>query len=162
MAAVSDKEDIYIAVVGAGFCDEETCEAARAVGELIAGNGAILVCGGLGGVMDAAAEGARKVGGTAVGILPGKSKRGSSSHLTIAIPTGMGEGRNAMIVKAVDGLIAIGGEYGTLSEIALALKVGKPVVGLHTWKATSSKGKDAEVITAASPREAVEKLFSLL
>lgn len=152
----------YVAVIGSGANTQENMEAARAVGELVAGRGAIVICGGLSGVMDAVAEGVCKVGGTSVGLLPGDDRGGASKHLTASIPTGMGEGRNVLVVKAADGVIAIGGGYGTLSEIALALKMEKPVVGLHTWTAYDNDGERTEMVNTQTPREAVETLFSLM
>jgi uncharacterized protein (TIGR00725 family) len=101
---------------------------------LLAGRGAVVVCGGLGGVMEAACRGARGEGGTAVGILPGLDRGAANPHVSVAVATGLGEARNALVVRAADALIAVGGAYGTLSEIALALKAGKRVVGLGTWR----------------------------
>ncbi len=109
------------------------------------GPGAVLVCGGLGGVMEAACRGARAEGGTTVGVLPSESRRDANRHVELAVATGMGEARNAIVARTADAIIAVGGEFGTLSEIALALKMGKPVVG-----------RRAEAITrAARPEEAV-------
>jgi uncharacterized protein (TIGR00725 family) len=120
-------------VVGPGEASASQQEAAEAVGRLLALRGAVVVCGGLGGVMEAACRGARGEGGTTVGILPGLDRRAANPHVEVAIATGLGEARNALVVRAADALIAIGGAYGTLSEIALALKAGKPVIGLDTW-----------------------------
>jgi uncharacterized protein (TIGR00725 family) len=103
------------------------------VGRELAARGAVLVCGGLGGVMEAACRGAKDAGGRTVGILPGTDRAAANPFVDIAIPTGLGEARNALVVGAADGLIAVGGGYGTLSEIALALKAGKRVVGLDSW-----------------------------
>jgi uncharacterized protein (TIGR00725 family) len=103
------------------------------VGRLVAARGAVLVCGGLGGVMEAACRGAKEGGGTTVGILPGAERSAANEFVDVAIPTGLGEARNALVVRAADALIAVGGGYGTLSEIALALKAGKPVAGLGSW-----------------------------
>jgi uncharacterized protein (TIGR00725 family) len=103
------------------------------VGREVAARGALLVCGGLGGVMEAACRGAKDAGGRTVGILPGTDRAAANPFVDIAIPTGLGEARNALVVGAADGLIAVGGGYGTLSEIALALKAGKRVVGLDSW-----------------------------
>ena len=107
---------------------------AEEVGRLLAQRGAVVVCGGLGGVMEAACRGARDAGGTTVGILPGLDRGAANPHVSVAVPTGLGEARNALVVRAADALIAVGGAYGTLSEIALALKAGKPVIGLGTWE----------------------------
>jgi uncharacterized protein (TIGR00725 family) len=107
---------------------------AEEVGRLLARRGAVVVCGGLGGVMEAACRGARSEGGTAVGILPGLNRGAANPFVSVAVPTGLGEARNALVVRAADALIAVGGAYGTLSEIALALKAGKPVIGLGTWE----------------------------
>lgn len=156
------KKTKYVAVIGSGDKTEANTEAARAVGELIAGHDAIVICGGLSGVMDAVAEGVCKVGGVCIGMLPEATRLGASEHLTASIPTGMGEGRNVLVIKAADGVIAIGGGYGTLSEIALALKMEKPVVGLHTWTAYDNKGERTDMVDTQSPREAVETLFSLI
>src|SRR4051812_10392266 len=123
----------HIAVVGAGQASGEQTDAAEAVGRALAEAGAVIVCGGLGGVMEAACRGAHAAGGTTVGILPGDDRTQANEYVDVALATGLGEARNALIVRAVDALVAIGGEYGTLSEVALALKTGKPVVGLGTW-----------------------------
>jgi uncharacterized protein (TIGR00725 family) len=122
-----------IAVIGAGSADKELLTLAEEVGRLIGLNGAILVCGGLGGVMEAAARGASTEGGITIGILPGLEKSAANPYIDIPVATGLGEIRNAIIVRSADVLIAIGGEYGTLSEIALGLKTGKTVIGIGTW-----------------------------
>jgi uncharacterized protein (TIGR00725 family) len=124
----------YIAVVGSGRADEREIAEAEAVGHGLASAGAIVVCGALGGVMAAACRGAKAAGGTTIGILPGADRAAANQWVDFAIPTGLGEARNALVVRAADALVAVGGEYGTLSEIALALKAGKPVVGLGTWR----------------------------
>jgi uncharacterized protein (TIGR00725 family) len=111
----------------------------------------VVVCGGLGGVMEAACRGARSEGGAAVGILPGLDRGAANRHVSIAIATGLGEARNALVVRAADALIAVGGAYGTLSEIALALKTGKPVIGLGTWEIEGvqwAEGPEAAVDSA--------------
>jgi uncharacterized protein (TIGR00725 family) len=142
----------YIAVCGGGVAREDETELAEAVGRLVAEAGAVLVCGGLGGVMDAAARGAESAGGTVVGILPGERRDGASAHLTVAVATGMGEARNSVVVRTADAVIAIGGEFGTLSEIALALKLGKPVVGLGTWE-LGKGGAPVDAVTRVSGAE---------
>jgi uncharacterized protein (TIGR00725 family) len=123
-----------VAVVGPGDASPEQEAVAEEVGRLLARRGGVVVCGGLGGVMEAACRGARSEGGTAVGILPGLDRSAANPFVSVAVPTGLGEARNALVVRAADSLIAVGGAYGTLSEIALALKAGKPVIGLGTWE----------------------------
>ena len=125
---------IHVAVVGPGSAGEEQIAAAEEAGRLIAARGALLVCGGLGGVMEAACRGAQAAGGTTLGLLPGDDRRDANPFVDVALATGLGEGRNALVVRAADAVLAIGGGYGTLSEIALALKAGKRVIGLGTWE----------------------------
>src|SRR5205085_2688145 len=127
------------------------------VGAGLARAGAVLVCGGLGGVMHAAAHGCEQAGGVSVGILPGDDRDPGSPHLTVAISTGMGETRNAVIVRTSDAVIAISGEFGTLSEVAFALKLGKPVVGLHTWELAKAGRPVDAIIRVESPDEAVAR-----
>ena len=124
----------YVAIVGASEASEAEMANAETVGRLLAQAGAIVVCGGRGGVMAAACRGAAEAGGTAVGILPGLDRGGANEWVTVALPTGLGELRNGLIIRAADAAIAIGGAYGTLSEIALALQQGVGVVGLGTWE----------------------------
>jgi hypothetical protein len=140
----------YIGVVGASDATAEQCEAAHATGELLARAGAVIVCGGRGGVMEAACRGAAEAGGTTVGLLPGPDREAANEWVTIALPTGVGELRNGLIVRAVDAMIAVGGAYGTLSEIALALAAGVHVVGLGTWEIEGVEKAD-------SARAAVER-----
>jgi uncharacterized protein (TIGR00725 family) len=123
----------YVAVVGPGEASAEEVEAAERVGAELARRGAVVVCGGLGGVMEAACRGAKEAGGATVGILPGLDRTAANAYVDVAIPTGLGEARNALVVRAADVLIAVGGAYGTLSEIALALKGGKRVIGVRSW-----------------------------
>ncbi len=120
-----------VAVVGGSACTAQEAEWATAVGRLIAERGAVLLCGGLGGVMEAAARGAKAAGGLTIGILPGDDPADANASIDVALATGMGEMRNALIVRAAQALIAIGGGWGTLSEIALARRTNTPVVGLH-------------------------------
>ncbi len=150
----------YIAVCGPAVADDHEAAWAVEVGRWIAEAGAVLVCGGLGGVMDAAAGGAAVAGGTSIGILPGDGRAPASPHLTVAIPTGMGEARNALVVRAADAVIAISGEFGTLSEIALALKMGKPVIGLGTWELSKRGHPDDAIIRADSPQDAVARALA--
>lgn len=123
----------YVAVVGPGDASREQIEAAEWIGRGLAQRSAVLVCGGLGGVMAAACRGAASAGGLTVGILPGLDRADANGWVRVAIATGLGELRNGLVVRAADVVIAIGGAYGTLSEVALALKSGVPVVGLDTW-----------------------------
>ena len=138
-----------IGVIGGGTAGEETLRLAEETGRLIAERGFLLVCGGMGGVMEAAARGAKEAGGMTIGILPSPDRRTANPYIDIPIATSFGEARNLIIVRTADILIAIGGEYGTLSEIAFALKMEKPVIGLHTWDIPG-------VIKAGSPAEAME------
>jgi uncharacterized protein (TIGR00725 family) len=147
----------YVAVCGSGTATEGEAARAEEVGRLLAEAGAIVVCGGLTGVMDAAARGAAAAGGTAVGLLPGADRTEASEHLTVSLPLGMGEARNAFVVRAADALIAVGGEWGTLSEIALAVKMGKPVIGLDTWHPARDGVVSGGVQAAADPADAVAR-----
>jgi hypothetical protein len=143
-------------VVGPGDAGAEIEAAAEAVGRELAGRGAIVVCGGLGGAMEAACRGAKAAGGTTVGILPGHDRREANRYVDVAIATGMGEGRNALVVRAADALVAIGGGFGTLSEIALALRAGKAVVGIDTWE-LAARGEPVDAIErVATPEAAAE------
>lgn len=151
----------YIAVVGAGLPDPETDSVAEAVGRAVAEAGAVLVCGGLSGVMEAACRGAQGVGGVTVGLLPGDDRRHANPHVSVAIATGLGEARNSIVARTADVLIAVGGEFGTLSEIALALKMGKPVVGLGTWELHRGGEPVAAIVPAATPEDAVEVALAL-
>ncbi|MDA8162751.1 MAG: TIGR00725 family protein [Desulfobacteraceae bacterium] len=145
-----------IGVIGAGLCDPDTAKIAEKVGGMIAGRGAILYCGGLGGVMEAAAKGAFEAGGVTVGILPGSKAAEANRYIKIPIVTDMGYARNVILVKSCEVLIAISGSYGTLAEISLALKMWKPVVGLKTWE----NFKGVNYVTNAD--EAIEKAFEML
>jgi uncharacterized protein (TIGR00725 family) len=125
---------LRIGVIGAGRSSPKLDEWAETIGRGVAEAGAVLICGGLGGVMAAAARGARKAGGAAIGILPGADPDEANPDITIPIPTGLGEGRNLLVVQSSDVLIAVGGGAGTLSEIGFALKLHKPLVLLGSWK----------------------------
>ena len=125
----------YVAVVGAGADVAPALLAqAETVGALLARQGAVVVTGGLGGIMEAACRGARMVGGTTLGLLPGEDRAAANCWVSVAVATGMGELRNGLVVRASEAVIAVAGEYGTLSEIALALKLGRRVVGLGSWE----------------------------
>jgi uncharacterized protein (TIGR00725 family) len=143
-----------IGIVGAGECNSTVYRLAQEVGREIARRGAILVCGGLGGVMEAAAAGAAGEGGLTLGILPGPSTRDANRYILVPVATDMRQARNVIIVHTADALIAISGGAGTLSEIGHALKVGKPVIGLRTIP-------DLEgVLYVTSAQEAIECAFS--
>lgn len=152
---------LYVAVCGPDPCSPDVAERSEEVGRLLARAGAVLVCGGLGGSMEAASRGAAGDGGTVLGILPGASRSGANRYLTLSIPTGMGEARNTLIVRSSDALIAVAGEFGTLSEIAFALKTGVPVVGLGTWELSKAGRKVEAFVEASSPEEAVREALRL-
>lgn len=141
---------LIIGVIGGRRVKKALLDEAEKVGRLIGKKGCYMLCGGLGGVMEAAARGAEATGGTTIGILPQERKEHANPHITIPIPTGLGIGRNIIIARSADVLIAVGGEYGTLSEIAFSLQLGKPVIGIETWDITG-------VIAAHTAEEAVEK-----
>jgi uncharacterized protein (TIGR00725 family) len=145
----------YVAVVGPGeAASVGEIEAAEAVGRGLAQAGATVVCGGLGGVMAAVCRGAAAAGGLTIAILPGTDRSAANEWAGVVIPTGLGEMRNALVVRCADAVIAVGGAYGTLSEIALALKTGLPVVGLGTWSIDGVQGADspADAVTRALAR----------
>ena len=147
---------MIISVIGAGTCNNEIYSIAEEIGKLIAQKGAILVTGGLGGVMEAASKGAIEAGGTTVGILPGFSREDANKYVSIPITTGLSHARNIVIARSADAVIAVSGEYGTLSEIAVSLKLGKPVIGIKTWENIEG------LIEAESSQEAVNKAFELV
>jgi uncharacterized protein (TIGR00725 family) len=150
-----------VAVVGAGDADGETSRAAEEVGRLLAERGYAVICGGGNGVMEAACKGAKLAGGLTVGILGSEDAAVANGSVDVPIATGFGEARNMIVVRAAThGIIAVGGEFGTLSEIAFALKMGKPVVGLNTWELAKLGTPDDSILTAQTPKEAVEKLLA--
>jgi uncharacterized protein (TIGR00725 family) len=152
----------FIAVIGASQASSSELRLAEQVGREIAQAGAVLVCGGLGGVMEAACRGATREGGMTVGILPGDNRLAANEYVQIPIVTGLGYARNVAVVKSAQAVIAIGGSYGTLSEIGHALQSGLPVIGLETWN-ISRKGKDrCPIINAESPAQAVELAIELI
>jgi uncharacterized protein (TIGR00725 family) len=140
----------YVAVCGASEATPSQLEAAKEVGRLLATAGAIVLNGGLGGVSGAASEGAASAGGLVVGLLPDAHRAGANPHLTVALPTGLGQSRNALIVTAAQAVIAIGGGWGTLSEIALAKRLGRPVITLDSWPVTGLE-------PVATPADAVRR-----
>jgi uncharacterized protein (TIGR00725 family) len=139
---------VYVAVVGPGAATSQEEADAEEIGRTLAQAGAIVVTGGLGGVMAAASRGAAGAGGTALGVLPGADRGAANEWVTVAIPTGLGELRNGLVVRAADAVVAVGGAYGTLSEVALALKTGTPVVGLHSWPIDGIDRADTAVAAA--------------
>ena len=145
----------YVGVCGASNASPELYALAEEVGERLAQAGAIVITGGRMGVMEAACKGAQRAGGVTIGLLPGDSREQGNAYCTVTLPTGMGELRNGLIVRASDVLIAVGGAYGTLSEIALALNAGKPVIGLQTWDLGVP-----ELIRADTAEEAVRLAFA--
>ena len=147
--------ETYVAVIGASDATEWELAMAEEVGRRLARAGVVLVCGGFGGVMNAAATGAAAEGGTLVGILLGDDRTGASPHLTVAVTTGFGEERNVLVARSADAVIAVGGEFGTLSEVALALKMGKRVVGLGTWDLRRDDTEADPLVRAQTAEEAV-------
>jgi uncharacterized protein (TIGR00725 family) len=151
---------VYVGVAGAGAPSREEESIAEELGRILAERGAVVICGGLDGVMAAVCRGARSAGGHTVGILPGEDRGDANPFVDVAIPTGMGEARNALIARSCDALIAIGGEFGTLSEIALALKIGRPVVGIGTWTIERAGVSIDPILRADDAAQAVELALS--
>lgn len=145
---------LLVGVIGGHRCSRRTARMAHEVGKGIAAFGAILVCGGLGGVMEAAAKGAQENGGVTVGILPGENKAAANTFIDIPVATGLGYTRNTLVVSAADIIVAFQGRYGTLSEIGFALNAGKRVIGLGTWRIRG-------VIRATTPAQALAKIKHL-
>jgi len=153
-----DRNTIKISVIGGNRCSTEVFKTAYEVGKFIAENNAVLVCGGLTGVMEATCKGAKEAGGTTIGILPGDDANSANKYVDIIIPTGMGYARNVLVVKTGHCVIAVDGSFGTLSEIAYALSFGIPVVGLDTWKlepyCVAVEETKQKIIPAKTPEEA--------
>jgi len=155
------KDKVIVAVIGGGQCSAEEVEMAEAVGRELARRGAVVICGGLGGVMEAVCRGAANEGGLTVGILPGDDPTEANPYVQIPIATGIGHARNVAIVRSAQAIIAIDGDYGTLTEIAFALKYGVPVIGLNTWFLSRNKEENDSIIRVTSAVEAVDKALSL-
>lgn len=155
------KNKYMIAVIGGAECTPNEEMQAAMVGRLVATHNAILICGGRGGVMEAACAGARAGGGLTVGVLPGDTRDEANPYVDVVIVTGIGEARNVVIINSADAVIAVGGGYGTLSEIAFALKSGLPVVGMGTWDAVG-KEDALPIIRVGSAEEAVQTVIDLL
>ena len=151
----------FIAVIGGGQPSPQEAQLAEEVGRELAKQGAILVCGGLGGVMEAACKGAQSEGGVTIGILPGEGRQAANPYVQIPIVTGIGHARNLAVVKSAQAVIAIGGSYGTLSEISHALQSGIPVIGLNTWSLSRNGQQDNSIIPAQNAVEAVNKALNL-
>ena len=157
-----DSKRIFISVIGGSQISPETENAAEEVGREIARQGAVLICGGLGGVMESACRGASLEGGLTVGILPGEDRREVNAYVQIPIVTGAGYARNVAVVKSGQAVIAIDGSYGTLSEIGHALQSGIPVIGLQTWEMSIEGQADNGIIPADNPKDAVNKAIEMI
>ena len=144
-----------IGIIGESQASDEEFRVAEEVGVQIARRGGIIVCGGLGGVMEASCKGAKSANGLTIGIIPGSSRHDANPYIDIPIVTGMSHGRNIIVVHTSNAIIAIGGSHGTLSEIAFALKLGIPIIGIKTWDVS------AEIKKVSSPKEAVDLAFDL-
>ena len=153
----ASERPLLISVIGGGAPSARAYELAEAVGRELAQRGAVVVCGGLGGVMEAACKGAKAAGGVTIGMMPGSDPRAANPWVDYPVMTGMGYARNVLVVKTGRAAIAVDGAYGTLSEIAHALGDGTPVIGLETWELTSGDGYALEITRAHSPVDAVEK-----
>jgi len=151
---------IFIGIIGGAKCSLEVAEVAEETGRELARRGAILICGGLGGVMEAACRGASQVGGRTIGILPGDDPASANAYVDTPIVTGMGEARNVIIIKSVQAVIAIDGEFGTLSEIGYALRRGIPVIGLNTWSLSRDGKRVDSIILAENAIDAVKKALA--
>jgi hypothetical protein len=152
---------MIIAVIGDSSCAPEEAKLAETVGELLAQQGVTVICGGLTGVMEAVCRGAKSKGGLTVGILPGQDSSMANPWVDIPVVTGIGEARNVVVVKSAQAVIAVGGSYGTLSEIAYALKSRIPVIGLNTWSLSRNGQEDDSIVRVQSAAEAVDKAISL-
>lgn len=153
---------ILIGVIGGGEVSTQVAGIAEEVGREIARREAVLVCGGMGGVMEAACKGAAEEGGLTIGILPGDGRYGANPYVQIPIITGIGYARNAVVVKSSQAIIAVDGSYGTLSEIAFALQSGIPVIGLDTWSIAIGGSPDDSIIIASNAEEAVNRAIELI
>ena len=150
------KRKTIIGVIGSASCSSSVADIGYIVGREIARRGAILICGGLGGIMEGACKGVQEENGTAIGILPGDDKEDANPYVDIPLTTGMGEARNIIIVRSSDAVIAIAGKYGTLSELAFALRFDVPIVGIATWNI------DIPILKAKNPRQAVDMAFEAI
>lgn len=151
-----------IAVIGEANASDETIKLANEVGMLIAEREGVLICGGFDGVMKAAAQGAQNAGGLTIGVLSNYEKESANDFIDIVITTGLGHARNVIITSSADGVIAIGGSYGTLSEIAFARKLGKPVMTLSSFEVFKDGKQQGDILSADTPRHAVSRLWNIL
>lgn len=152
---MKEQRSRVVSVIGAGECTPEQAQLAEEVGRLLAEEGVVLVCGGRSGVMEAACRGAQQAGGITIGLLPGNNPSEGNQYLTVALPTGLGHARNALVAVAGMAVISIGGGPGTLSEIGLALKTGRRVITLKSWSMKDANDEQAPVLVAQTPAEAV-------
>jgi uncharacterized protein (TIGR00725 family) len=151
---------VQISVIGASRGEEEILRDAEEIGRGIAERGAVLVCGGRTGVMEAASKGASEAGGTVVGVLPTLSPEDANPYISFAVATGIGEARNLAVVASGAAVIAVGGEWGTLSEIAYARKIGRPVIAIQSWPLHSRSGRDLGILEVGTPEDAVSTALS--
>ncbi len=147
----------HVAVVGGSDAGPKDLAVAEDLGRELATRGAVVVCGGLGGVMEAACRGARQAGGSTIGILPGDDRSQANPFVEVAVATGLGEGRNLVVVRTADVVVAVGGEFGTLSEIAFALRIGTPVVGISTWELAKGGRPVDAVVRVDTAAEAADQ-----
>jgi uncharacterized protein (TIGR00725 family) len=156
------RSKLLISVIGAGQASAEELRLAEAVGVELAKKGAALICGGLGGVMEAACRGSSEHGGLTIGILPGDNPRHANPYVELPLATGLGYARNAIVAKSSHAVIAIGGSYGTLSEIAFARQSGLPVISLGSWRILRKNKEDSSIITAKDAVDAVNKALEFI
>lgn len=154
MSNSTDRKPV-IAVIGAGKCSRKLRDMAAEIGRYVAENGGVVLCGGLGGVMEGAARGAKEAGGTTIGIIPSENKADANQFIDYVIPTGFGQARNVLVVRAADAIVALPGKFGTLSEMAFALVSGKPIVSVQAWKLGE------EILQVEDPIEAAKIAMDL-
>ncbi len=156
------KKLIFIAVIGGSDVSTKLARLAEEVGREIARRGAVLVCGGMAGVMEAACKGASEEDGLTIGILPGDNRKAANPYVQIPIVSGIGYARNVAVVKSAQAIIAIDGSYGTLTEIGYALQAGIPIIGLNTWSLSINDKQDKNIIPAKNAKDAVAKAMKLI
>jgi len=151
---------VQVSVIGAAEGEPEVLAAAEEVGRLLAEAGAVVICGGRGGVMEAASRGAKAAGGIAIGVLPGSDPDEANEHVAHVVATGVGQARNLAVVGSGEAVIAVDGHWGTLSEIAFARKLGKPVVALRSWTLQHHAGDELGIVEVETPADAVEEALA--